>query len=241
MTASIFIKSWRQDRHFLSYCLRSLAKFATGFRDIVVALPEIDRPHFDGFNFFTASVKWVDEPDDGKGYLRQQVTKLHADNYCAGDVIVMIDSDCFIKQPMNPEMFLSNGKPISLIRHWADVNTAVVWKPITEKFLTFQPCFEGMACLPFIVDRRALPLIREYCQSTHNKSIDDYVLAQPGKEFSEFNALSSFSQRFTPHLYDWRIADPATDGFPRVLVQRWSWSDAGVDPFKEEYERILAS
>lgn len=241
MTSSIFIRSWRGDRDWLSYCLRSVEKFCVGFEAVVVVIPQIDKPHFEGFDFHGAFDWWIDEPDDGKGYLRQQYVKLMADQLCTSNLIFVIDSDCFILSEMSPLMFLYGDKPISLIRHWSEVGNAIAWKPITEKFLTWEPSFEGMAALPFIIDRRVLPLIRDYALATHGESIESYILRQPGNEFSEFNVLSSFSQRFTPHLYDWRIADPASDGFPRVLTQKWSWDKRGVEPFRDEYERILAS
>jgi len=240
-TTSIFIKSWRGDREWLAYCLRSLQKFATGFKETVVAIAELDRPHFEGFNFCGARVVWIDEPDDGRGYVRQQISKVNADQYVDSDIIFYIDSDCFVTQPMKPEDFMPAGKPICLIRHWVDAGSAKAWKPIIQKFLTWEPAFEGMAALPFVIDRRVLPLLREYAQRTHGCPIEDYILSQPGNDFSEFNAMSAFSQRFTPYLYDWRIADPATDGFPRVLTQKWSWDKEGIHPYKEAYERILAS
>lgn len=240
MTTSIFCKGCRKDRFFMEYLLRSLEKFASGFLEIIVVLPEMDRLHFEGVSFHGSSVRWVDEPD-GQNYLRQQVFKLRSDEYCAGDLIFVIDSDCFFFDAITPEMFAPTGKPISLLRHWENVGTAEQWRPIVEKFLTFQMIFEGMAALPFIIDRRVLPLIREYAQATHGCSIDEYILRQPNNEFSEFNALSAFAHRFTPHLYDWKIADPESDGFPRRHWQRWSWDEAGVGPFQEDYERILAS
>lgn len=239
-TSSIFIKSWRGDREFLFYCLRSIEKFCQGFKETVVVIAEIDKPHFDGFDFCGARVVWIDEPDDGRGYVRQQLAKLHADEYVDSDFIFYIDSDCFILSPMDPEGFMVAGKPICLIRHWADAGSAIAWKSITQKFMTFEPGFEGMACLPFVIDRRVLPLLREYAKATHGCSIDEYALSQPGNDFSEFNVMSAFSQRFCPYMYDWRIADPATDGFPRVLTQKWSWDKAGVEPYRKTYEEILA-
>lgn len=240
MTTSIFCKGCRKDRFFMDYLLRSLEKFASGFLETIVVLPEGDMPHFEGVDFHGAKVCWVDELD-GQNYLRQQIFKLHSDEYCSGDFIFVVDSDCFFFDSITPEIFAPTGKPISLLRHWEDAGKASQWRPITEKFLTFQMMFEGMAALPFIIDRRVLPLLRDYAQATHGCSIDEYILRQPGNEFSEFNALSAFSQRFTPYLYDFRIADPKHDGFPRRHWQRWSWSPVGVDPFRPEYEKILAS
>lgn len=240
-SASIFIKSWRGDREWLSYCLRSVQKFAHGFLETVVVIAEIDRPHFENFNFYGARVVWIDEPDDGRGYVRQQICKTYADLHTGCDFIFYIDSDCFITQPIAPEDFMVAGKPIALIRHWEDAGSAKVWKPIIQKFLTWEPAFEGMAALPFVVDRRVLPLLRDYAKATHGCPIENYILSQPGNDFSEFNVMSAFSQRFAPYLYHWQIADPARDGFPRALTQKWSWDKAGVYPHIEHYERVLAS
>lgn len=241
MTSSIFIRSWRKDRFYLDWLLRSLAKFATGFRDIVVAIPEGDKIHFQSTNFYTASVVWVKEKE-GTGYLSQQADKMHADQYCAGNNIMILDSDCFIKKPITPEMFMANDKPVALIRHWQDAGTGIVWKEITEKFLKFECMFETMCTLPIILERRILPLLRDYCSANHHVSITDYILAQPGNDFSEFNAALNFAMRFCPYCYDWRIADPAKDGIPRDhLIQRWSWEDRwGAEHYAEEYEKILA-
>lgn len=241
MTTSILIRSWRADREFLRYCLRSLQKFARGFMETVVVIPEIDQPHFDNFNWCGARVLWIDEPDDGLGYLRQQRTKVYADVYTQADLIFMIDSDCFAMKTFYPESFMENDRPIALIRHWGDVGDAKLWKPIVEKFLTFPACFETMAALPIIFDRRMLPLLRGYAQATHDMTLDEYIIQQVPNKFSEFNAALNFAMRFCPYMYSWRVANPDCDGFPRDrIVQRWSWSERGVSEFKEEYERILA-
>lgn len=242
MTSSIFIRSWRKDRFYLDYLLRSLAKFAVGFRDIVVAIPEGDKVHFQSTNFYTAKVVWVQEKE-GTGYLSQQADKMHADLYCAGNNIFILDSDCFIKKPIKPEDFMANDKPVALIRHWKDSDTCIVWKPITAKFLKFEGAYETMCSLPIILERRILPLIRDYCVANHGMSITDYILSQPNGQFSEFNAALNFAMRFVPYAYDWRIADPATDGIPRDhLIQRWSWEERwGVEKYAEEYEAILAA
>lgn len=242
MTVSIFIRTWRRDRFYADYLLRSLAKFAWGFHEIVVAIPTHDEPHFRNTDFHSAKVVWDDEPADDRGYMRQQISKCYADERCTGDFIVFLDSDCFLNRPLwATELFSKGGKPISLIRHWADAGSALPWKPIVEKFLKFIPCFETMCTHPAVIDRRVFPLFREYAKATHHKSLADYILEQPGNCFSEFNCLLNFAMQFTPYLQDWRIADPLTDGFPRAFTQRWTWGKTGVEEFATEYEKILAS
>jgi hypothetical protein len=239
MTASIFLRTFRTDRFWADYCLRSLEKFASDFLETIVCIPRHDAKHFENTDFHGAQVVWVDEPDNN-GYRRQQVCKLHADEHCEGDLIFYIDSDCFVKHPIEPNDFLSSRRPIALIRHWVDAETALPWKAITEKFLGFEPIFEGMAALPQIIDRRVLPMIRAHAEHTHGMTLAEYVMAQPGNDFSEFNAHSAFAHRFTPYLYDWRIANPGADGFPRCLFQRWSYSKEGIAKYAAQYEEILA-
>jgi hypothetical protein len=137
---------------------------------------------------------------------------------------------------------MDHGRPVALIRHWIDAGSAIVWKPIVQKFLTWEPAFETMCMMPMVFDRQVLPLLRDYAVGTHGISISDYILRQPTNSFSEFNVALNFAMRFCPYMFSWRIANPATDGIPRDrIIQRWSWSENGVDPFREDYERILAA
>ena len=83
-------------------------------------------------------------------------------------------------------------------------------------------------------------LLRQHMESLHNMSVTDYISRVKGRDFSEFNVLGAFCLRYTPHLYDFRIANPATDGFPRTIRQQWSWQQGGVERHRAEYEEILA-
>ena len=42
MTTDIFIKSYRGDFEWLPGCLHSIQKYATGFRDVVIVVPDTD-------------------------------------------------------------------------------------------------------------------------------------------------------------------------------------------------------
>lgn len=241
MTTSIFIRSYRADRFWLEYCLRSLEKFACGFVETVVALPIGDEPHFDGYDFHGAKCVWVQDAECHP-YVAQQVCKIEADEHCAGDAILYLDSDCFVTDLMTAQMFQSNDRPIQLIRHWeslADAN-AQQWKAITEEIIGFTPMFESMACHPMIYDRRTLSRLREHIEHTHKKPLREFVKSINGSRMSEFNALGAIAHHFQPFLYDFRIADPATDGYPRIVTQQWSYQDGGVDCHRADYEKILS-
>jgi len=237
---SIFIRTYRGDREWLNFCLRSLKKYATGFHEVVVVIPKGDEPHFDLFDFHGAKVVWYDDlPIDG--YNAQQECKVHADQMCEGQLICFIDSDCFITAPLTPGMFCNErGKPIQLLRHWAEVGDAKCWLPITAAALGETPIFEHMACQGSIYDRTTFSVLRTHMEATHKMTIREYISRVKGREFSEFNLLGAFALRYLPHFYDWRIADPSTDGYPRTIRQQWSWQPGGVDRHRAEYEELLA-
>src|SRR4029077_1542764 len=109
MTCSILVKSFPKDFGWLSYCLKSIHKFASGFEEVVVIIPDdCDLP-------LTAErlVK-VHEPGPsatnaghhGTGYAYQQVVKMNSDKYCTSDFILHIDSDTIFTRPVKPKDFL---------------------------------------------------------------------------------------------------------------------------------------
>lgn len=236
MNCAIFIRSYRSDREWLSFCLRSLKKFAHGFTEVIIALPTGDEPHFDAFDTHGGRIVWETDPPEVHGYLAQQIAKLYADTHTDADYILFADSDCFSTYKFRPDDWCWKGKPFQLIRHWSEVGHAICWKEPTSLALGVEPIFEHMAALPIIHDRRLFPLLRAHVEKLHQKSMRDYVSSV--QSFSEFNVMGSFALRYLPHLYEWRIADPPVDGYPRPFVQ--GWSHGGVDAHRETYETMLA-
>lgn len=237
MTTSIFIRSYRGDRFWLDYCLRSLKKFAHGFKEIVVVLPKGDEPHFDGTNFHGARVVWWDDLP-GDGYLGQQHCKMYADTIVDSDYVFFVDSDCFAEGEVHPDMYRSGVKPIQLLRYWEGIGDAAIWEPITEKAMGFAPRFEHMAFVPLMYWRNTLTECRKYMEGVHDKTLGQYIQSVPARSFSEFNALGAFAHAFQPHLYDWRLADPATDGVSRIVKQYWSWGGF-TEGLEEKFQKFL--
>lgn len=243
MTTSIFIRSYSGDKQWLSFCLRSLKKYAEGFREIVVAIPRLEEALFEGFDFHGARRLLVNDPDC-PGYIGQQCCKLEADLHTDADFIVFIDSDCVAHKKFGPDEFFNQSgkqaKPIQLIRHWAGFkDESKKWRSATEQFIGFDAPFEHMATLPLVYDRHSLRLFRDYLAATHHKVLWEYVKNPSTHSMSEFNGLGAFSHRFTPQLYDWRVADPEKDGYPRPLHQHWSYG--GITPEMEDrFESYIA-
>lgn len=248
MTCSILVKSFPKDFGWLSYCLKSIHKFAVGFSEIVVIIPD------DSDLQLTAErlVK-IHEPgppatsiyDHGSGYAFQQVVKMNADKYCTSDFILHIDSDT---------IFTRMVRPIDLMYHTSEFGWMPVWMMTpfmdilpTDKnlaahveamraFSGIDPEFEYMRRMGQMIPRWAYGCFREYCLTRHGKTFEQYAMAQGFRGISEFNLIGQFLHREFPnfiHFHDTRF------GIPECFVmQSWSWD--GITPeIRDKMEKIL--
>lgn len=235
MTTSLFIRTYRGDRDWFRYAMRSLRKFASGFEEIVVVMPSEDSIHFSSLDTDGARVEYCDN-DRCRGYIAQQITKLYADFYTDSDLIVFTDSDTIATAPITPETWTHEGKPIQLYRDWDKVGSAICWKSTTESVIGIAPQYEHMACMPLIYHRDTLRVTRELIERRFG--------CHPGRwlegvsDWSEFNSFGAAAFKVHPELYEWRVADPGSDGYPRIMKQYFSHD--GVPHHCAEMERILA-
>lgn len=233
MTTAIFIKSYRNDFKWLSGCLRSIQKFATGFSEIVIAIPDTD-----SLDHLTAERVVKVKESEGRGYMFQQSVKMLADAFTDADHILLVDSDCLFTAPVTPESFLTDGKPNWLHTPWANVGDDAkrAWGEVMRKCVGENPPSEFMRRLPQIVPRWALEEFRGFIAKKHGVSLEYYIMNQPGRHFSEFNCLGFFLWLNHHDKINWINTD---DGVPPTVVRQfWSWG--GVTPeIKEERKAIL--
>lgn len=222
----IFIKTYPDDYPWLEYCLRSIRKFATGFRKVVIVSSAPLKAD--------ATVFQVKEHIED-GYLSQQIFKLNADNFSDADYILHIDSDTIFTRPVSPETYFTNGKIDWLMTPY--VKTETPWKAITEKFLKQPVEFEFMRRFPIMIPRWLYAAIRGFSERTHGVSADSYVVSQPYREFSEFNALGAFAYQFHNERFNWLNTE--NGNWPELTVDQ-RWSRGGLtDEIKAEWDKIL--
>lgn len=231
---SIFIKSYRKDFPWLIYCLRSLAKFASGFKDIVLVVPEEDRKEIDGWGLTREKV--FSTPEYGRGYLYQQQIKMNADRYTDADVLVFVDSDCLMSKPFTPESLYTNGKITMLITPYTAMPADFPWQKPTEKALGFPCPFETMRRHPFVYPSKVLKACREHIENLHQTDIEDYIMSQ--EHFSEFNSVGSYCYEKAHDQFHW-IDTTKEELPPLLLTQYWS-HDPNFETLKKEMEAILA-
>lgn len=232
MITDIIIKTFPGDFAWLDYCLRSIDKFASGFRQVNIITPEKLT--------FPTRHRVIVEPDEGNGYLRQQDKKCHADRYTDADQILFMDSDCVFVREVYPGTFLRDNKPIWLKTPWAavkDQNAKDSWFPCITNFMGKQPAFEYMRRHPFLVPVWLLRTMRESCKLMHEMELSDYIMR--GDAFSEFNCMGALADT-KPHRDKFFWIDTTKDEVPAETVWQ-NWSRSGMtEDIRKRLEFIVA-
>jgi FkbM family methyltransferase len=222
MTTDIFIKTCNHDKQYHEYCLQSIKKYCTGFRNTVVV-----------------------EGEHENGYIYQQVIKMHADEYTDADFILVTDSDTLFNQPVTPESFMADGKPIWYMTPFSTIfndeslpannrNTLNHWSKSMYDFCGIESPFEFMRRQPFMFPRYVLKDIQQYCLKTHGKSLKQYPLDKG--VFTEWNVLGFYCWLYHRDAFTWINTD---DGIGDAPVRQFKiWGDT-ADENLEEIKQIL--
>jgi len=226
MTCDIFYRSYEKDFDWLFYSLKSVKQYARGFSKVHIAIPANDVGEMD----FVGSPEVHLVTDRCDGYMGQQITKLHADEFCRAEYVLHVDSDCVFYKDISPPSLFLDGKPVMLRE-----NCESIWKRISERSLGWYDEYEYMRRLPICYPRWIYSAFRQWMQKKHGMSVDDWIMRQPGRDFSEFNTLGQWARRFHPEAFTW--LEPRE--FPEYCKQFWSWG--GITPeIKDKIENILA-
>lgn len=216
MTCDIFIRTHSGDAEYHRHCLRSIEKFCSGFRNVVVV-----------------------NKDEPRGYLGQQVDKMEADLHTDADFVLITDSDTLFTTPVTPETYLRDGKSVWLHTPWTPEMLAHAgthsWFRCMEVFFGVEPPSEFMRRQPFMVPRWLTISLREFCKARHGMSIRDFVMM--GKSFSEFNVLGFHAWLHHRDRIAW--IDTSKEPLPELTVRQF-WSHDPIGKNIDEIESILA-
>lgn len=231
-TVDIFIVSFAKDFPWLDHCLKSIARFGMGFRQVVLVVPETDFKasvaRYDGDYEFITFGQFHEAP--GKGHLHHQAIKCMADTYSDADFILHTDPDCVWREPFSPADYFIDGKPVLLIEPYEAFREShpnrYGWKAVTERALCLECDYETMCRHPAVLRRDTYALIRDQIEDHHPENSDflNYVLSQKPdypQGFTEFNALGSGVVAWQHDLY--RLIDVSREPRPHdKLIQFWS-------------------
>jgi hypothetical protein len=226
LSCDIFIRSYAGDFAWLEYCLKSIKKYGHGFDKVHIVVPSNDAGSVPVQG--TEVVHLTTDRTDG--YMAQQLTKLHADEFCQAEYVLHVDSDCIFFKDFSPLDFFLDGKPIMLHEKFE-----TIWNAITEQHLGWRDDHEYMRRLPIIYPRWMYLAFRQWMKKKHAMSVDDYVIRQNNRNFSEFNTFGQWAKRLYKDSFTWMEPKDV----PKYCEQFWSWG--GITPeIKEKIKIILA-
>lgn len=249
MTTDILIVSCQKHFPWLRYSLRSIVRFAKGFRQVKILVPMEDlsamSPLLTEFsNDFGIAIRvqaFEDWP--GKGFLRHEHVIMCADEYTDADFIFHMDSDVLFVEPTTPDDYLVNGKPVLLYAsyHWLVTTQQAnlgMWKDGVEKAIGGNSVNEFMRRPQAIHPRKTYQRARECIASHTGKSVEDYIRsceeAFP-QGFCEFNTLGEVAWRHFHEDYCWKNQELGEFPKPHKVVQ--FWSHASPDQPQKPYFR----
>jgi len=224
MKLDIFCRTYHADLKWLEHSLRSIHKHVTGYRKIVVAIPNASM-----LSHLTAEtvVQVEDLPD---GYIGQQFTKMNAHLYTDADAVIFWDSDVIACEHVDVSEWVKDGKPI--IYKTPYERTETPWKPITEKAVGFPVAYEYMRRMPLVYRTDTLRNACAHVEATHGMTLRHYLKLCPHRAFSEFNVLGAYAEKFEADKY--HFIDTETVHMPKNKVdQMWSWSGLTAEDMKK--------
>jgi hypothetical protein len=237
MNVDIFVVSCAKHFPWLQYALQSMVKFATGFRQVLIMIPEEDLPALNPWfgklqspNLPIRAKVYDDWP--GKGFLRHEDIIMRSDKFTDADFICHMDSDTLFCEPVSPDDYFINGKPVLMYAtyHWLVTTQQAnlgMWQTAVQKAVGGPVLNEFMRRHPAVHARHVYGQARMCIGGHTGMSASRYI--QSCREefptgFAEFNTLGEVAWRYFHEDYHWWNQE--TEGFikPNKVVQFWSKS-----------------
>jgi hypothetical protein len=240
----ILVPTYHADFIWLDFCLRSIKKFTTGFRNVIIVsdndgniIPESLLSIIPNKVIYVdIPTRWPTKLRHRPGYLWQQILKLNWMNYTDADAVLVLDSDEMLTTNLSPATFRdAHGRWRWIYRNWSDAGSANMWKIPTSQVLKFEPEYEAMTCAPFILERKTTYNFIEYLKKTHGaSSLFDVFFNYDMSLFSEYNAYGSYILKFDNETVYYRVINNP-HGYNHYVYKSWSYGGvSSVDRTKRE-------
>ena len=241
MKVELFTCTCLKDFTWLSYCLKSIIKNTTGFSGYTIVVPKTDVDlltflvnNLPGHEQINVTIIGGDEwPDKGMNWHMAQV--MRADEHCpTADYIAHIDPDCVFTEPITPDVYFRDNKPILRFEPFARIGVrhpgVMVWKDAAEQCLPFQVPNETMRCHPEVYHRRLYNLARNVVEECVHQPIDDYIKSCKNsfpQGFCEYVTLGNVAMRY--HTEQYALVEQTNDTVtPDNHLQQF-WSHGALD------------
>lgn len=237
----IFYKTHKKDRKFLLSSLKTVDRFAKGFRKIVIVTDADDDLTLSDLNLHNLEVELFKEQlpthwGATEKYNHQQYVKVDFKKWTDAWAILSLDSDVILYDLLTPNMYFSKkGKPVWLFNSYKDIFPTVNsgmrgglehWREVVSHFLKKNPNdleFEFMRFPGFLITRNLADKFEQYIKNEFHLSLLEFMTtpstSDSGKH-TEFNYLGGFAYYLDPEKeYDLVDATVAGQAYARINKQ----------------------
>lgn len=238
LTVDLFLVTWPGDYDWLPYLFRSISKYVTGLRSVVIVIEEGDPVPRDACDYY-ADFPYVIKRcpkyrgTEYEGRSGQSLEKLRAWHYTDADRIIFVDSDCvFIRRlDLHTDEDICLARPSVWSIPWDQlppyhytmpdgtkgVDYATKWRKPVGHVLGFDPPAEAMQRFPFVFPGWFLRCLWEHIGG------EERLLTIP--ETCDFNVMGNFAMAKFPEFFTML---PALNS-PRPLTVKNFWSFTRAD------------
>lgn len=252
LKVSVIMVTFRKDIDFACYSFQSIAKFATGFHEVVVVVPNPDVALFQAASVCcNARVIGFDERA-GKGMLHHQVKILEADLICPeADAILHMDADCLFTAPVSPGDYFTGERPIIFRQKYESFRHAdsrYSWKACVRNATGIDPEWETMCRHPSVYLREIYGLTRDTILQHVQMDWAEYILSCKNtypQTFAEFPTLGAVAIQFTEDRYSWVEVEKVAEGY-RITPEQPEpkmvscWSHGGIEMINDRHPGLTA-
>jgi len=221
-TIDILIRSYYRDVQWLVLAVASIRRFVSGYRELVVVLPETSMSRVDWPVAPILRDVTLRQCDDHRNdYIGQQITKLHADTYSDADVILHVDSDHVFVAPCDLQHRLFESGKIRMGFDPSERRPVTDgWRRCPSVFMRRDVALDLTASPPVAFPRHLYSAVRRFSEQTHGLSIQEYASTMRSDRFCEFALLRGYALVCEPGLYAW--VDVSTHRFIAECRAFWS-------------------
>ena len=233
----IFIKTYHKDYEWLEYLIKSIKKFASGFRNVIIVSDNDGHTIPDHIKeIMPLTIFYTDIPTDTSnldflgnkniGYTYQQHIKLSWMNYTDADAILLLDSDEMLTEKTTPEHFKNNGKYNWYYSEWDENLDDIVWRAAVDKIFQIKSKYNSMRITGFIFTKNTTNKLYNFIKEKHNvNNFWELIIKEQLASFSEYNIYGTFIRTIDDTDYNILSIDNDLKVHNHTIIKSWSYGE----------------
>ena len=237
----IFIKTYPGDFIWLEYCIRSIEKFVTGFRNIIIVTDS--GTNLDINSKLPIKIFYEDLPNEthpcpvGIGYAWAQGIKLNWTKYTDSDYVLQVDSDTMFCDKIDLSYYKIDDKIKWFYREWSESGEGEIHRVPADFFIKRETNIDHMPAPTWLFSRKTTEFFQKWTDENwggiwnylniHARQLwsndlnlnSKHINTHKGWGSCEYHMYGNFIEFFYPEEYT--LIHSSQYKVP--IRQSWSW------------------